>query len=161
MHLRQGFIEGRVALENILIIDDDEKMQEMISEILSKKGYSVKCVGNGKEAVVESFERLYHLALIDIHLPDMEGTDLLSKLRKTEPEMVKIILTGNATLDNSIDAANKGINGYILKPFDPKKLLKLIDDKLKEQREKMKFDDKKVAEYIELRHEWMANINKK
>jgi DNA-binding NtrC family response regulator len=148
-------------LENILIIDDDEKMQEMISEILSKKGYIVKCVGNGKEAVAESFEKLYHLALIDIHLPDIEGTDLLSKLRKTEPEMVKIILTGNATLDNSINAANKGINGYIVKPFDPKKLLKLIDDKLKEQREKMQFDDKKVAEYIELRHEWMANVKNK
>jgi DNA-binding NtrC family response regulator len=148
-------------LENILVIDDDEKMQEMISQILSKKTYNVKCVGNGKEAVAESFKKFYNLALIDIHLPDMEGTELLTKLRKTEPEMIKIIVTGNATLDNSINAANKGANGYILKPFDPKKLLKLIDDKLKEQREKMQFDEKKVAEYIELRHEWMANAKYK
>jgi hypothetical protein len=44
-----------------------------------------------------------------------------------------------------------------VKPFDPKKLIKLIESKLKEQREKMQFDEKKVAEYIELRHEWMAN----
>ena len=87
----------------------------------------------------------------------MEGTELLTKLRKTEPEMIKIIITGNATLDNSIDAANKGVDGFIVKPFDPKKLIRLIESKLKEQQEKMQFDEKKVAEYIELRHEWMAS----
>jgi len=136
-------------------------MQEMLTEILTDKGYSVTCVGNGKKAVAESFKQLYNLALIDIHLPDGEGIELLGKLRKTEPDMIKIILTGNATLNNSIEAANKGIDGYVVKPFDPKKLTILIESKLKEQRKKIQFDEKKVAEYIELRHEWMANANLK
>jgi DNA-binding NtrC family response regulator len=144
-------------LENILIVDDDEKIQEMLTNILTDKGYAVKTVGRGKEAINESYKQLFNLALIDIILPDMEGTELLTKLRKSEPEMIKIIITGNATLDNSISAANKGVDGFIVKPFDPKKLLKLIESKLKEQREKMQFNEKKVAEYIELRHEWMAN----
>jgi DNA-binding NtrC family response regulator len=144
-------------LENILIVDDDVKIREMLSDILTDKGYSVKSVGTGKEAVNESFNQLFNLALIDIRLPDMEGTELLTKLRKSEPRMIKIIITGNATLDNSIDAANKGVDGFIVKPFDPKKLLKLIESRLKEQREKMQFDEKKVAEYIESRHEWMAS----
>jgi DNA-binding NtrC family response regulator len=144
-------------LESILIVDDDVKIREMLSEILTCKGYSVKSVGSGKEAVTESFKQLFNLALIDIRLPDMEGTELLTKLRKSEPEMIKIIITGNATIDNSITAANKGVDGFIVKPFDPKKLIKLIESKLKEQREKMQFDEKKVAEYIELRHEWMAD----
>ena len=129
----------------------------MLSNILTDKGYSVTSVGRGKEAITESFKQIFNLALIDICLPDMEGTELLTKLRKTEPEMIKIIITGNATLDNSIDAANKGVDGFIVKPFDPKKLIKLIESKLKEQQEKMQFDEKKVAEYIESRHEWMAN----
>ena len=148
-------------MNNILVVDDDEKMQEMLTEILTDKGYSVTCVGNGKKAVAESFKQLYNLALIDIHLPDGEGIELLGKLRKTEPDMIKIILTGNATLNNSIEAANKGIDGYVVKPFDPKKLTILIESKLKEQRKKIQFDEKKVAEYIELRHEWMANANLK
>lgn len=143
------------------MVDDDEKMQEVLTEILTDKGYLVTCVGNGKKAVAESFKQLYNLALIDIHLPDGEGIDLLGKLRKTEPDMIKIILTGNATLNNSIEAANKGIDGYVVKPFDPKKLTSLIESKLKEQRKKIQFDEKKVAEYIELRHEWMANVNLK
>ena len=143
-------------MENILIVDDDVKIREMLSNILTDKGYTVKSVGTGKEAVRESFKQLFNLALIDIRLPDMQGTELLTKLRKAEPETIKIIITGNATLDNSIDAANKGVDGFIVKPLDPKKLTKLIENKLKEQEEKMRFDEKKVAEYIESRHEWMA-----
>ena len=61
------------------MVDDDEKMQEMLTEILTDKGYSVTCVGNGKKAVAESFKQLYNLALIDIHLPDGEGIDLLGQ----------------------------------------------------------------------------------
>jgi len=136
-------------------------MQEMLIEILTDKGYSVTCVGTGKEAVDESFKQLFNLAFIDINLPDMKGTDLLSKLRESEPEMIKIIITGNATLDNSIEATNKGIDGYIVKPFDPRKLTSLIESKLKEQQKKIQFDEKKVAEYIELRYSWMANANLK
>ena len=148
-------------MENILVVDDDPKVQAMLSEILTDKGYSVKCVGDGKNAIAESFNQLFNLALIDIHLPDMEGTELLTKLRKTEPEMIKIIITGYATLDNSIEATNKGVDGYIVKPFDPKKLTSLIETKLKEQRKKIQFDEKKVAEFIELRYEWMANAGLK
>jgi DNA-binding response OmpR family regulator len=136
-------------------------MQDVLCEILTDKGYTVTSVGTGKKAIAESFNQLFNLALIDIHLPDMEGIEVLSKLRKTEPEMIKIIITGNATLDNSIEAANQGIDGYVVKPFNPKKLINLIDTKLKEQRKKIQFDEKKVAEYIELRHEWMTNANLK
>jgi len=147
-------------LENILIVDDDPQIQEMISDILTDKGYTVKAVSKAKDAIAESNKELYNLALVDIHLPDMEGTELLGKLRKTEPEMIKIIITGNATLDNSIEAANQGIDGFVVKPFDPKKLLKLIETKLRDQREQMQFDDKKVADYIEQRHQWMATTRR-
>lgn len=146
-------------MENILVVDDDENMQTMLSEILTDKGYTVTCVGTGKKAIAESFDQLFNLALIDIHLPDMEGIELLSKLRRSEPEMIKIIITGHATLDNSIEATNKGVDGYVVKPFDPKKLISLIEFKLKEQRKQIQFDEKKVAEYIEQRHSWMANVN--
>jgi DNA-binding response OmpR family regulator len=59
-------------------------------------------------------------------------------------------------LDNSIEAANKGVDGYVVKPFDPKKLLSMIDAQLKKQRQKVEFDDEKVAEFIESRHQWMS-----
>jgi two-component system response regulator PilR (NtrC family) len=146
-------------LANILIVDDDEKIRQLLSDILRQAGYSVKCFENGKQAIDASYEELFNLALIDIQLPDMEGTELLTKLRKTEPEVIKIIVTGHASLDNSIEAANKGVDGYIQKPFDPKKLKEMIEMQLKRQSEKIEFDEEKVAEYIGARHEWM-NITK-
>jgi DNA-binding NtrC family response regulator len=144
------------TLVSILVVDDEEGIRKLLSEILEGKGYSVKCVENGKQAILASYEELFNLALIDIHLPDMEGTELLTKLRKTEPEMIKIIVTGHASLDNSIEATNRGVGGYVVKPFDPKKLLTMIGSLLKKQRESIEFDEKKVAEYIESRHQWMS-----
>ncbi|XHH10337.1 MAG: response regulator [Candidatus Bathyarchaeia archaeon] len=147
---------------NILVIDDDPKMREMLSEILISQGYYVTVCKNGEEAIDASFSELFNIALIDIQLPDMEGTELLSKLRKSEPPLVKIVITGNATLNNSIEAANRGVDAYIVKPFNPDKLLKLIKEKLEEQKQKVEFNDKKVGEYIASRHEWMnkASIKK-
>ena len=141
---------------SILVVDDDEKFRLLVSEILGRAGYSVKCFENGKQAIDASNEELFNLALIDIHLPDMEGTALLTKLRKTEPEMIKIIVTGHASLENSIEAVNKGVDGYVLKPFDPKKLLVMIETQLKKQRQKVEFDGEKVSEFIESRYERMS-----
>jgi len=143
-------------LVNVLVVDDDAKFREMLTEILEGEGYSVKCFETGKAAIAASNDELFNLALIDIRLPDMDGTEILSKLRKVEPETVKIIITGNATLDNSIEATNRGVDGYLVKPFNPQKLIKLIEGKLKEQAEKIEFDDEKVAEFIGMRHEWMS-----
>lgn len=144
-------------MPKILVVDDDEQFRKMLNEVLVEQGYSVKCVENGKQAIHASQEEFFNLALIDIHLPDMEGTELLTKLRKTEPEIIKIIVTGNATLKNSIEAANKGVDGYVVKPFDPKKLISVIEGQLEKQKNKVEFDEKKVAEYIESRHEWMSS----
>ena len=147
---------------NVLVVDDDPKMREMLSEILTNQGYHVTVCENGEEAIDTSFNELFNIALIDITLPDMEGTELLSKLRKSEPPLIKIIITGNATLNNSIEAANKGVDAYIVKPFNPAKLVDLLKEKLEEQKRKVEFNDEKLGEYIAHRYEWMnkASIKK-
>jgi len=139
-------------------VDDDEGLRTLLSSILERAGYCVKSFDNGKEAIAASYKEFFNLALIDIHLPDMQGLELLTKLRKTEPEMVKIIITGQASLDTAIEATNKGVDGYVVKPFEPKKLLEMIKARLSKQRQKVEFDEHKVAEYIELRHEWMSTV---
>jgi two-component system response regulator PilR (NtrC family) len=146
------------TLSSILLVDDDEGLRKLLSSILERAGYSVKSFESGKEAIAASYEEFFNLALIDIHLPDMKGLELLTKLRKTEPEMIKIIITGQASLDTAIEATNKDADGYVVKPFEPKKLLEMIKLKLSKQRQKVEFDEQKVAEYIESRHEWMSTV---
>jgi DNA-binding response OmpR family regulator len=146
-------------MPRILVVDDDAKFRKMISDILETRGYTVTGVENGEQAISTSDEEFFNLALIDINLPDMAGIDLLTKLRKTEPEIIKIIVTGHASLDNSIEAANKGVDGYVVKPFDPKKLIALIEEKLSKQTQVVQFDDRKVAQFMESRGSWMSTVS--
>jgi DNA-binding NtrC family response regulator len=135
----------------ILIIDDDAGIRKTLSKILEREGYVVKDVENGKQAIEASKEEFFNVALIDIRLPDIEGTKLLDKLKETEPKMVKIIVTGFPSLQNAIDAVNEGADGYILKPFDVKELLTMIENHLKKQEEDLKYTQERVTEYITAR----------
>lgn len=85
---------------------------------MEEEGYIVDSSKNGKEAVKKSNAKFYNLVLIDIRLPDMEGTKLLIAMKETTPKMVKIMITGYPSLRNTIEAVNKGADAYILKPFD-------------------------------------------
>jgi len=96
-------------------------------------GYLVDTAVNGSQAVQKLEVGFYRLALIDIRLPDMEGTMLLSKVKETRPETVTVILTGYPTLQNSIEAVNNGADAYLLKPVRIKDLLEVVRDKLKKQ----------------------------
>jgi DNA-binding NtrC family response regulator len=140
---------GRRA--SILVVDDDAAIRRTLLKILEKEGYSVETVESGGKAIEASNERFFNAALIDIRLLDMEGTELLEKLKKTVPKIVKIIVTGYPSLQNAIEAVNKGADGYVLKPFDVGELLAIIKKHLKRQKENMKYSEKKVTEYIETR----------
>jgi len=137
-------------LESILVVDDDSEVRKMLSSILGNEGYSVETVENGKQAIRTSERLPFDLALIDIRLPDLEGTDLLNKLKDKQPNMVKIIITGFPSLENAIRAINEGADGYVLKPFDVAKLLKTIRKHL----------DEKAAERIRIFMEKSENIQK-
>jgi len=136
---------------SILIVDDDESILETLSAILEEKGYKTDTAKNGAEAIEKSKTSFYNMALLDIKLPDMEGTQLLIKMKGTRPKMIKIMITGYASLQNAIEALNYGADAYIMKPLDPEDLLKVIAEKLKMQREVEKMNQKRVVEWIETR----------
>lgn len=135
----------------ILVIDDDESIRKTITSILEEKGYTVDAAENGKEAIRKSKARFYNLALIDIRLPDMEGTKLLTAMRETVPKMVKIIVTGYPSLHNAVEAVNKGADAYVLKPFNVEKTLKIIEEQLEKQKGARKYSEQKISEFIETR----------
>ena len=135
----------------ILIVDDDENIRKVLMAILEDKGYYMEAAGTAREAIKKIDKKFYNLALIDIRLPDMEGIDLLTKIRDSTPKMRKIIITGYPTLQNAVDAVNKGADAYITKPFDVEKVLSTISEQLKKQDQEKKYSQDKVAEFIETR----------
>ena len=135
----------------ILIVDDDENIRKVLMAILEDKGYEMEATGTAREAIKKTDKKFYNLALIDIRLPDMEGIDLLTKIRDTTPKMRKIIITGYPTLQNAVDAVNKGADAYITKPFDVEKVLSTISQQLRKQEQEKMYSQDKVAEFIETR----------
>jgi DNA-binding NtrC family response regulator len=135
----------------ILIIDDDENIRKVLTTILEDEGYNVESVDTAKKAIERTRRKFYNLALIDIRLPDMEGIELLTKMKNTTPKIRKIIITGYPTLQNAVEAVNRGADAYILKPFDMEKVLEAIKDQLKKQQNEKRYSQEKVAEFIETR----------
>ena len=140
-----------VDVARILVVDDDESIRRVLAAVLEEKGYFVDAAETGNEAIQKTRANFYNLALIDIRLPDMEGTALLGELRVTVPTMVKIIVTGYPSLANAIAAVNKGADAYILKPLVMENVLKTIKEHLRKQEEARKFSEQRVAEFIETR----------
>jgi len=121
-------------IANILIIDDDAQIRSMLSSILEDEGYSVEAVENGKKAIKTCEKMSFDIALIDVDLPDIKGVDLLPKLKQMQPKMVKIIITGNPSIDNAVKAVNEKSDGFILKPFNVPQLLEMIRKRLDEKK---------------------------
>jgi DNA-binding NtrC family response regulator len=138
--------------KRILVIDDDEVVRKNFKAILELEGYNVDTAVTGREAVDKSNASFYNLALIDIRLPDMEGTQLLTTMHDTVPKMVKIIVTGYPSLENAKDAVNMGADGDVVKPImDTDEFLQKIKEHLKKQEEAQSYNEHKMAEYIETR----------
>jgi len=135
----------------ILVIDDEESIRRTISMTLEHAGYKVDTAENGKQAIEKAEINFYNLAIIDIRLPDMEGTELLSAMKETTPKMVKIILTGYPALQNAMTAINKGVNYYLIKPVNTDELLKVIKEHLDKQKNEREYSQQKIAQFVETR----------
>ena len=119
--------------KRILVIDDDESFLRMIARVLQLEGYRVDTAKTGKEAIEKSNANSYNLAIIDLRLPDMDGTDLLTALRDPTPRTIKIMLTGHVSAGDKTEAIKKNADGYLVKPIATVELLKTIKDHLEKQ----------------------------
>jgi DNA-binding NtrC family response regulator len=136
---------------SILIVDDDPSIRKVLAAILEEKGYDVETVDSGSKAIRRSKTRFYNLALLDIRLPDMEGTELLTQMKQTVPLMIKVIITGYPSIQNAVEALNNGADAYIIKPLDIDKALSIIENLLEKQRQSLRMTQEKIVEYIETR----------
>ena len=136
---------------SILIVEDDTNIRVPLSTILEQRGYYTDTAKNGQEAIQKSKNRFFNIALLDIKLPDMEGTRLLTTMHETTPKMVKIMITGYPSLENAVEALNHGADAYFIKPVKTEKLLALVEEKLKEQRQAENMTEENVTEWIKTR----------
>lgn len=120
--------------QKILIVDDEKKICNILTQILSDEGYTVRAVGSGEEAitVVDSFDS--ELILMDQNMPGMNGIEAMTHVKEKHPDMSIIILTAYGSIPLAVEAIKKGAYDYISKPFDNEELLLVIRRALERNR---------------------------
>jgi two-component system NtrC family response regulator len=118
-------------MTNLLIVDDEIEVGNFLSHLFTTKGYKVKVVNSGKEFSKIDFSRSsFHVALIDLKLPDVNGLTILRNLKIHQPRCKAVIMTGYSTIHTAVEAMKLGASDYIEKPFDDIDLLEKQIDQL-------------------------------
>ena len=136
------------SFDKILVVDDDDMLRELMVTILENEGYMLDVAKSGYEAELKLKNKIFNLVILDIRLPDTNGIDLLAKINQSAPRMKKIVLTGYPDADTAIKSVNENADAYLVKPFEPEKLLEIISENLKQQKEELIYTQEKVLEYI-------------
>lgn len=112
----------------ILIVDDSESILEVVKFTLENNGFNVIDANNGKNALEFLDGRKIDLVLTDLHMPEMNGIDLIKAIRKIDTYTTTpiLFLTTESQAEKKLEAKDAGATGWIVKPFAPPKLLSAI-----------------------------------
>lgn len=108
-------------MKNILIIEDDERVSDVMKAYLEREGYSVFLAGKGVEGIETARKNNIKLIILDLMLPDISGEEVCRIIRK-ESDVHIFMLTAKSTLDDKIEGLNIGADEYLIKPFSPREL---------------------------------------
>ncbi|MBI3995733.1 MAG: response regulator [Nitrospirae bacterium] len=120
--------------ESILIVDDEEHIRRLCSEILKRKSYQTIAVAGGKAAIDFARSQPFDLLLTDISMPGMDGLELLRAIKESQKEISAVIMTGYGTINNAVQALRLGAQGFVIKPFSQMELVRSVEDALEKHR---------------------------
>jgi DNA-binding NtrC family response regulator len=104
-------------MKRILVVDDEKIIRENLARILTEEHYHVHSVADGTSALGHLESHDNDLVLLDLNLPDINGLDVLEKIRNTDPDLLVIVITGYASVESAVKAIKLGAYDYIKKPF--------------------------------------------
>lgn len=110
------------TIPRILIIDDEEAMRDSSTQVLTKDGFQVETAENGKLGLQKVREQSFDIILLDLKMPGIRGEEVLRQIRKIDPEMIVIIITGYASVGSAVETLKQGAYDYVPKPFTPEDL---------------------------------------
>jgi heterodisulfide reductase subunit A len=110
----------------ILVVDDELIVRDSLKEWLEEEGFSVDMAESGPDALQRLAEGHYHLMLTDIKMPGMDGVEVLQKAKESCPDLCVVMMTAYATVETAVEAMKTGALDYLVKPFDPDKLIPMV-----------------------------------
>ncbi len=111
---------------NILIVDDEKEQRSILKGFLAKQGYSVLVAGNGTEALQQFMDHPVELVLLDHRMPDMNGDEVLARLKEINPAVRAIMITAYGAVETAVRVMQQGADDFLEKPVDLQHLLDRI-----------------------------------
>ncbi len=127
----------------ILVVDDEEKICQVLSDILTKQGYLVTCARNGQEALTKPIQE-FSLIITDLKMPKMNGLEVLKMAKRISPDIMVIMITAFGSTKTAVEAMKQGAYDYITKPFELDEISMVVSKALQVQSEiqkEAKFDE--------------------
>jgi len=106
-------------------------MRHIIQLMLEREGFRTEQAGNGKEALDMLKRKRFDMAITDLKMPEMDGMSLLEEAKKIYPDFPIVVITAHGTIENAVEAMQKGAIDYITKPFDEEKIIITVKRSLK------------------------------
>jgi DNA-binding NtrC family response regulator len=102
---------------DLLIVEDDDGFREMAAEWMRRQGHHAEEAANGQEALKQTSRKHFQVAIFDMNMPGISGLELLQRLKEDGVDTEVIVLTGQATVENAVQAMKLGAYDYLTKPF--------------------------------------------
>jgi DNA-binding response OmpR family regulator len=118
-------------MKRLLVVEDEVHIASFLVKGLSANGYSVDCVTTGSEALLRTRDDNFDLILLDLGLPDMDGLDVLRRLRRDGRQLPVIIVTARAEVEDLVEGLDLGADDYLTKPFAFDELLARVHARLR------------------------------
>src|SRR4030043_2394996 len=118
---------GKPMKPSIFIVDDDDVMQETLSDVLKKREYEIFSVSSGNGALSVIKKNIIDLVLLDMRLPDVDGLEILKKIKEFDTEILVIMMTAYSDVQTAVSSMKSGAYDYINKPFELEELKLLIE----------------------------------
>ena len=116
-----------VAPVRVLVVDDDKAICDYMETFLTKDGFEVKTMNDPSEAAEEVKQGGYHLVVLDLMMPKMDGVEVLKRIRKVDSDVAVVIFTGYPSLESAVQSMKLDAVDYLKKPFNPEEFREVVD----------------------------------
>ena len=127
-----------VATQKVLVVDDEPVVIKSCQRILTDAGYEVDTAQSGCEGMRRALQEKFDLVMTDLKMPDLDGMELVRELKREQPSMAVVIITGYGTVPSAVEATKLGVSDYVEKPFTPDRITEAANRALRPAREETK-----------------------
>jgi len=144
---------------HLLVVDDEETLRSVVSQVLEADGFLVSEAASGEEALVAFRERLHPLVITDIRMGGMSGIELLTEIKRHNPGTQVVIMTSHASLDSALSAMRAGAYDYLIKPFESLDLISAVAGRAAEKA-RLVAQNRELLDQLQHANEELQEVNR-